>query len=165
MIVCSSRFIDESGCIIIQREASELLFLLLWAMREPRKAGRATGTGFHAFIFTNQSDFGKPIGHDGTIMKQNKNEELQSRRQFFKSATKTVLLIIGAIITANIPLISKTNKPEMECYCYGCVGGCQGDCLYSCRTGCYTTCTGSCSGNCLNICLVTCSGSCSNMNY
>lgn len=43
---------------IIQREASALLFLLRRAMREPLSVGRATDTGFHAFILTNQSNPG-----------------------------------------------------------------------------------------------------------
>lgn len=45
------QLIDElSLSPIIRREASTLLFQLRWAMREPRKAERATDTGFHAFF-------------------------------------------------------------------------------------------------------------------
>ncbi len=36
--------------IVIQREASALLFLLQWAMREPLQVVRATSTGFHALF-------------------------------------------------------------------------------------------------------------------
>lgn len=48
--------------IIIQREASALLFLLQWAMREPLQVVRATGTGFHAFLLLNLPQFGESIG-------------------------------------------------------------------------------------------------------
>ena len=48
--------------ILIQREASVLLFLLQWAMREPLQVVRATGTGFHAFLLLYLPQFGKSIG-------------------------------------------------------------------------------------------------------
>lgn len=41
---------------IIQREASALLFLLRWAMREPLQVERATDSGFHAIFLTNLSN-------------------------------------------------------------------------------------------------------------
>lgn len=140
---------------IIQREASALLFLLQWAMREPRKAERATDTGFHAFSFIHhQSDFGRPIGHDRIIMKENQTEELQSRRSFFKNAAKAALPILGAIALANMPIIAKASETPS-----GCTGTCYGACYGSCK-GCSTTCTGTCSNACTG-CSTTCTGTCS----
>jgi len=42
-------------------------------------------------------------------MKQNKNEELQSRRQFFKKAAKGTRPILGAIALANMPLLARVS--------------------------------------------------------
>ena len=130
-----------------------LLVLLSRAMREPLKAGRVTSTDSHAFSFNQQPESGESTGHNGLIMKQNKNEELQSRRQFFKKAAKATLPILGAIVLANVPLVSKAAQTSRGCEnCYkGCVGGCTG------CTSC-TSCTG-CSGSCYLSCS-SCQGSC-----
>lgn len=77
-------------------------------------------------------------------MEKNKKEELQSRRDFFKSAAKVALPVIGAAIFSQLPI--KTQASEM-----GCTGTCYGRCDGSCR-GCYTTCTGTCDGSCRNTC-------------
>ncbi|OKY86458.1 MAG: hypothetical protein BHV69_02470 [Bacteroidales bacterium 52_46] len=45
-MVYSGGSVVRRHCHIIQREASALLFLLRWAMREPRKAGRVTIQAF-----------------------------------------------------------------------------------------------------------------------
>lgn len=88
-------------------------------------------------------------------MKQNKkNEELQSRREFFKRAAKGALPILGAIALANAPLLTKAAESPM-----GCTGTCYGTCYGSCK-GCSTTCTGTCSRACTG-CSTTCSGTCS----
>ena len=144
-----------SASYIIQREASMLLFLLCWAMREPWKAERATDTGFHALFFNQSVQSGKPIGHDGTIMKQNKNEELQSRRQFFKKAAKNALPILGAITLANMPMIAKAGETAM-----GCSSGCYTECSNTCKGGCHYGCGSTCSGKCIGSCNATCMNSC-----
>lgn len=86
-------------------------------------------------------------------MKKSNNEELQSRRQFFKNVAKGALPILGAIALANLPLVSKATEPM------GCTGTCTGACYGSCR-GCSTTCTGTCSHGCRG-CSTTCTGGCS----
>lgn len=83
-------------------------------------------------------------------MKSNKNEELKSRRNFFKKAAKAALPILGAVVLASSPIVSKAAETAMGCS--GCTGGCSG--------GCYRTCSGSCSCGCTG-CSSTCSGSCS----
>lgn len=98
-------------------------------------------------------------------MKKNQNnEELQSRREFFKKAAKSALPIFGAIVLAGTPgIVKAAEKEPMDCviscsngcsnYCtgqcqYGCSGGCKNGCQTTCYTGCSNTCHGSCSGGC-----------------
>ena len=56
-------------------------------------------------------------------MKNKKNnEELQSRRQFFKQAAKGALPIIAAAVMASAPAVVKAANTPMGCYsccCYG----------------------------------------------
>lgn len=87
--------------------------------------------------------------------KMKKNEELQSRREFFKKAAKGALPILGAILLANAPMI--TNAADVKAP-MGCTGTCTGACYGSCK-GCSTTCTGTCSHGCKG-CSTTCTGGC-----
>ena len=86
--------------------------------------------------------------------KKEKNEELQTRREFFKKAAKSALPILGAIVLSNAPIIADAN--EVEGCDYGCQGSCWSSCQSSCRGYCSSGCTGSCSGGCK----ATCSNSC-----
>ena len=89
------------------------------------------------------------------MKKNEKNEELQSRREFFKKAAKGALPILGAIVLANAPaVINAAEKAPM-----GCTGTCYGACYGGCK-GCSTTCTGTCSNGCRG-CSTTCTGGCS----
>lgn len=91
------------------------------------------------------------------------NEELQNRREFFKSAAKKALPIIGAIALASTPIFAKAaEKDPMGCQwdcsyscqggCMGCRNMCQGSCKDQCDTSCYLACRGTCSRSCLNGC-------------
>lgn len=77
-------------------------------------------------------------------MKTNKNEELQSRREFFKSAAKAALPVIGAVVLANVPIAKSVASTgcDSSCrgYCVGCYGSCQETCKGACSSGCYTRC-------------------------
>lgn len=89
--------------------------------------------------------------------KKLQNEELQSRREFFKKAAKGVLPVLGAIALMNMPLLSQAkeiNTNAMGCnwcketctnVCTSCYGSCTGDCRGLCQNGC-KSCTGSCQG-------------------
>lgn len=75
--------------------------------------------------------------------KKKKNEELQSRREFFKRAAKGALPILGAIVLSQVPDITKAET-AMGCH-YGCTavcstsacqGTCQGGCRFTCAHGC-----------------------------
>ena len=73
-----------------------------------------------------------------------KNEELQSRREFFKNAAKGALPILGAVLLANVPVISQAAEDPMGCN-YGCTRVCSGSlCQGTCQGGCRFTCTHGC---------------------
>lgn len=86
------------------------------------------------------------------------NEELQSRREFFKKAAKSALPMIAAVALASAPaIVSAAEKAPTGCYSYGCSGSCEG----SCNDSCYGSCKGSCNASCLSgNCSYSCSGSC-----
>lgn len=150
------------------------------AMRRPQAVGRVTSTDLPRFfcIVTSAKSFlfhaetGRFIGSLilCLIMKDKKqNEELQSRREFFKKAAKGALPILGAIVLAGAPAIVKaTAKAPMGCN-YGCAGGCDYSCYGSCHSDCLRTCYGTCKTtcqySCTSTCRATCSGSCSGSCY
>jgi len=80
-------------------------------------------------------------------MKKNiNNEELQSRREFFKKAAKGALPILGGIVLANVPSVLKASE---SCTCaVGCQNTCYGRCSGTCDGGCKGTCSWSCGQNC-----------------
>ena len=53
---------------------------------------------------------------------KNKNEEIQSRREFFKKAAKVALPVVGAIALANLPIANA----EAQYGCLGCGQSCRG---------------------------------------
>lgn len=78
------------------------------------------------------------------MKKNEKNEELQSRREFFKKAAKGALPILAAVALAGTPaIVNATTKDPMGCTRYGC-GTCTGSCRSTCSGACYTTCSGGC---------------------
>lgn len=85
-----------------------------------------------------------------------KNEELKSRREFFKEAAKKALPVLGAIVLANAPIMSQAAEKEPM--------GCNGSCTGFCTGGCYTSCQGGCKGGCEVVCnsacVTTCKGGC-----
>lgn len=99
-----------------------------------------------------------------------KKEQLQSRRDFFKKATKYSLPILGAILLSNIPVLSKTKETEIEKGCrYGCSvschGSCVGTCSRTCKGVCQENCKFSCKGDCHRTCKWSCSESCADSSY
>lgn len=73
-----------------------------------------------------------------------KNEELQSRREFFKKAAKGALPILGLIAMANVPGIANAMN-EGGCTCASCVGGCGTACFQNCAANCHIGCGRYCS--------------------
>ena len=92
-----------------------------------------------------------------------KNEELQSRREFFKQAAKAALPVVGAAIMASVPF-AQANAMGCNYACTGnCYGGCDGvcggNCINTCSNSCSNYCTG-CRNTCSNGCYNTCTGGC-----
>ena len=77
------------------------------------------------------------------MKEENKNEELQSRREFFKSAAKAALPVLGAAVLSQLPSIV-SESPQ---YAWGCTSACKGSCTGKC-TSCYGGCYGSCQSGC-----------------
>lgn len=103
-----------------------------------------------------------------TMEKKNRNEELQSRREFFKKAAKGVLPILGATLLANTPLLVKaTEEDPMGCNyscSYSCSNSCRGNCAGGCKGGCGGACSYSCQNTCKGSCEGSCRGGCSSMS-
>lgn len=88
------------------------------------------------------------------------NEELKTRRDFFKKAAKTTLPILGAVLLASNPVLAKAAESEAG-YCT-CQGNCKGSCSGSCVSNCRVSCGNNCSGGCNYTCGGGCKGSCLN---
>ena len=86
------------------------------------------------------------------------NEELQSRREFFKKAAKAALPVVGVILVSSMPMLAKAS--ESGCFCQGCTGGCSSGCYSSCYGGCMYNCGGDCKGSCRGTCVGSCHGTC-----
>lgn len=98
--------------------------------------------------------------------KTKRNEELQSRRDFFKKTVKMALPIIGAIVLANTPNVLKASeKAPMGCSEGSCYRACYHGCNMTCMGRCKGACQGTCQGTCRNSCSGSCSGSCYGMSY
>lgn len=78
------------------------------------------------------------------MQKNKKNEELQSRREFFKNAAKGALPIL-ALTVLGPSILSSCEKDDDD--------DDNGDsCKESCKGSCKTSCSGSCSGACISDC-------------
>ncbi len=80
------------------------------------------------------------------MKEKNKNEKLQSRREFFKNAAKAALPVVGAVVLANLPI--SVNATEATSCSGTCWGGCQGYCMHTCSGGCKGGCQNSCMQHC-----------------
>ena len=74
-------------------------------------------------------------------MENKKNEELQSRREFFKKAAKAALPVVGAVVLSSLPIAEAKAQ-------YGCGGNCKGTCVQNCVFACRSSCKGNCDGTC-----------------
>jgi CXXX repeat radical SAM target protein len=73
-----------------------------------------------------------------------KNEEILSRRGFFKKAAKGVLPILGAVALGVTNIENVSAQWGNNCYCGR---SCQGYCNGACTGKCAKSCSGSCSGS------------------
>ncbi len=101
-------------------------------------------------------------------MEKNKNnEEIQSRRDFFKKAAKGALPILGVAILASTPILVQA-KDVVESN--GCNDSCERTCRIGCdqschNIGCKGSCHGACDGTCKGGCEGGCRGDCTSSNY
>ncbi|MBQ7553447.1 MAG: Cys-Xaa-Xaa-Xaa repeat radical SAM target protein [Bacteroidaceae bacterium] len=81
-------------------------------------------------------------------------KELQSRREFFKSAAKGVLPFLGLTILQPIVLTSCSKD------CDSCNNSCSDACITSCKNTCEASCETGCEGSCETGCKGTCASGC-----
>ena len=96
--------------------------------------------------------------------KEKQSEELQSRREFFKNAAKSVLPILGAVVLSSSLLQSKAAEVLPTGCNNSCYRGCAQSCTGRCMTTCNVSCKNHCRDNCGATCKYTCSGKCTNNN-
>ena len=77
---------------------------------------------------------------------------LQSRREFFKSAAKAALPVIGAILLTQVTPTSALAATQCDGCSGACVDTCMGSCMGSCRGSCDSSCKGTCEGSCKEGC-------------
>lgn len=88
-------------------------------------------------------------------MKENnrKEKDLQSRREFFKSAAKVSLPVLGAMMLSQFPMTSCSIRkgPYMIGRNESKVRNCHGTCTTSCAQRCSFTCASDCGGACVHL--------------
>ena len=95
-----------------------------------------------------------------------KNNDIQSRRQFFKKAAKGALPILGTIALTQMPFLSQAHESQKEMGCrLACSGKCMNSCGYNCAVGCAGTCLSCCYNDackafCKMSCIQCCRGTC-----
>lgn len=108
-------------------------------------------------------------------MENNGNNKTQSRREFFKEASKRTLPILGFALFASTPFLTSCGKDPEPSGCYNscskvcsdncsgtCSGGCNGSSTSSGCSSCGSSCNSSCGSNCAEICSRSCGDECSN---
>ena len=130
---------------VLVRYISAWALLFIFGVRFCKDLNRKMSVeqGSTLFLYTNESMRNPKTHKLISFMENNKNEELQSRREFFKKAAKAALPVVGAVVLASLP----TAKAEAQ-YGWGCTSACKGSCSGKCTscTGCYGSCQGGCKG-------------------
>ena len=78
--------------------------------------------------------------------KKERNEELQSRREFFKKTAQNVLPFLGVVALS--PLLTSCDPDDDDDSSSGCGNSCSG----SCDSGCTNNCDSLCGGDCWAYC-------------
>lgn len=95
------------------------------------------------------------------------NNDIISRRKFFKKAAGVVIPAIALTALPNLLSsceIDEEELPKTNTGCSACKGTCGTSCATSCSdkcsySGCKSQCTTTCSGTCVSSCSVGCSRS------
>ena len=77
---------------------------------------------------------------------KNKNEELQSRREFFKKTAQNVLPFLGVVALS--PLLTSCDPDDDDDGPRGCGNSCSGSCEGDCAGDCDDNCTADCWNGC-----------------
>jgi len=87
-------------------------------------------------------------------MKKANNEEIISRRQFFKKAAGMLIPAVAMTVLPSILTSCEIDEPYPSGGGGGNTGcsGCSTSCKGSCKGTCYTGCSGSCSRRCSSSC-------------
>lgn len=83
---------------------------------------------------------------------KNKNEEIQTRREFFKKAARATLPVLGAVVLSSLPF--------QQVEAHDCGSSCSSTCYRGCQYGCGYNCNGLCRDNCTRTCYNTCKTTC-----
>ena len=74
-------------------------------------------------------------------MENNKNNETQNRREFFKEAAKKALPIMGILVLSKTPFHLNAMQSS-TCADKSCTNTCEGNCTKWCNGTCHTSCEG-----------------------
>lgn len=88
------------------------------------------------------------------------NENIVSRRSFFRSTIKSVLPILTLLVLPSWVHAKKLSYTPSTCH-GTCTGTCTRTCTGTCMGLCAVTCGGACNATCLHSCRGSCRGSCS----
>lgn len=79
------------------------------------------------------------------------NEDIVSRRSFFRTSVQIVLPILTLLVLPSCAPAKKLRTAPSTC---------RGTCTGTCKVSCGSACDGSCAGSCKGLCAVACGGSC-----
>ncbi len=104
--------------------------------------------------------------------KNNKKDEIISRRKFFKRAAGMVIPAIALTVLPSALTSCEIDEPYPgdipgggSSGCSQCKGGCGGGCTSNCGVSCGSKCTGSCGGDCTVNCSSMCKYTCKTRSY
>lgn len=144
-------------CIVIFRRGSPSCSFQQYVgiFLPPQNVERVLGTVSTLFLYIYLSYFSiQPVygGDAGIVLisnimeKKMNNEELQSRREFFKKAVKGVLPVLGVVVLGPSILSSCDTTPNKP------TSSCGSSCKALCRNTCSLTCAASCNQGCKSNC-------------
>lgn len=88
-----------------------------------------------------------------------KNNDIISRRKFFKKAASAVLPAIAIAVLPNVLTSCEIDEPYIDTGGSGCTT-CKGTCKGNCTGSCLGRCSGGCSSGCSSGCKTSCSSAC-----
>ena len=139
------------------RRGLRVVGLIQWAMRRPHRVERrqSDSTLFILCLILKAKIciVGSSYANKNLSFMSNKkqNEELQSRREFFKKAAKAALPVVGAVVLSSIPFLKAEATTGCTNSCLSSCQGCKGTCTSNCKiycSGCGTSCFKGCAAGC-----------------